>query len=865
MKKLLLTAVLLLTGIGMAQAWDELRPYNEETGEKGLYLPAQWKSGYNSSTGEYNGGGVYYSLSRKVESENFVIYWDSGYGTTAPNQLSRSDFYYVDLDYMLQEAERFYKLYSETLGFVDPAKSTTMSKYKCAICLLHTTEWSAYGGGYDFVIPALWINPSTCKPIGHTVAHEIGHSFHYMCFSEANNHRDSGSVNTGFHIAVGNGQGIWEQTAQWQAAQAYPSQMFSESMGVFANSHNYAFTHEWHRYQSYWLHYYLCDHYDDMTTVAQVWNTPLTGTTDFNDALIKLKDLSIEDFYKLYFDYACRTATFDYAACASYRNSQVGNFRYACIMLDDHKYQVAMSSVPQATGFNVIPLEVPAAGTEVTTHFTALPVGCDLQTGDPGEYLNGSSVFEASGRTKYNSVSPDARGFRVGYVALLKNGTRQYFSEDKVYGTGTEEVTEDISFTVPDNVDRMWLIVSPALTRYVRHSWDESINGDDMWPYAFQLEGTDLNSRATIYVSPDIDGRKIGDATITYDLYFPAKSGNDHTGVTFTLGGSAAKTLGTAFQLTLSEIASKVVAYSNNGPNDDQIMFYAVDANGNLQQSGSTANGYGHWFAVNGTVSNYGNGYTFSELTLNNMQFSVGQYPGRLHNGENYTIRQALRYKKSNVEEAVVTFIFNIHVTSGTESAELSSVEYDNPGMPEPPKDCIVTVSVEEGGRVTGGGTYKEGETVRVRATNLTGWTFVNWTVGDEVVSDRSSYQFEVEDDIDLVAHFARKNYTVTYMVDGEVYKEVEVEFESVIEPEEAPEKDGLDFVEWEGLPETMPAKNITVTAVYETSTGLASLQAGNTPTVIYDLTGRRVDTHRNEASLQRGIYLVKGKKYLVR
>ena len=97
-------------------------------------------------------------------------------------------------------------------------------------------------------------------------------------------------------MQCGNGQAIWEQTAQWQAAQSYPELMYDQSINVFRKSHNYAFSHEWHRYQSYWFHYYLCQHYDDMTTVAQVWNQPMTGqsqgnATDFNQALMKLKNI----------------------------------------------------------------------------------------------------------------------------------------------------------------------------------------------------------------------------------------------------------------------------------------------------------------------------------------------------------------------------------------------------------------------------------------------------------------------------------------------------------------------------------------------------------------------------------------------
>lgn len=59
-----------------------------------------------------------------------------------------------------------------------------LDKYKMEIYLLYQSEWLATGSGYDNVIGALWVNPSTCQPVGSTIAHEIGHSFQYMVFCD---------------------------------------------------------------------------------------------------------------------------------------------------------------------------------------------------------------------------------------------------------------------------------------------------------------------------------------------------------------------------------------------------------------------------------------------------------------------------------------------------------------------------------------------------------------------------------------------------------------------------------------------------------------------------------------------------------
>lgn len=669
---------------------------NSAFAQKTVYIPNEWRY-FSSDTLLYKESDpdnkYTWSKSRSIESDNVIIFWDKGWGNTKPHELSKNNFYYVDIPYLLQQCEAFYDLEINNLGFVDP-ETSNLSRYKVMVLMNHTNEWTCFGGGYDFQVSALWLNPSTCKPVGFSVAHEVGHSFHYMCYAEHSGHKDSSTDNTGFHLANGNGQAIWEQTAQWQACQSFPEMMYNESYGpyvpIFRHSHNYAFSHEWHRYQSYWFFYYLTEHYNDITTVAQVWNTPMTGqqqgrATDFNAALMKLKGLSARELYKLYFDYACRCVTWDLEVCKPYRAPYIGNFEYRCVLKEDSSYQVALASCPQGTGFNVIPLQVPAPGTHVTTHLTGLSVGATLLDEDPGEFYNGSSVYEklpadANGLRHYvNGGTRSSRGFRMGYVALMNDGTRQYFSEDSVYCQGTVSgVTEDYSFVVPEGVSQLWLVVSPALKSYAKHSWDDTIDKDDMWPYSFSLEGTDIGMDATVYVAPTLDGRDISDITFTYDVQFPRDVQN-YSGTSLSLTGRSAAALGTAFQMDASTISSKMQAWSVRGPQDGKIVFYAARPDGTLSSSGSTANGYGHWFNAQGTVSSYANGYIFSEFSPSSLTFSIGQYPGKCGEGSQYTIRQTLRYHKDGSAYANANFIFHVTVGGTTASSTLRSIDYSDP------------------------------------------------------------------------------------------------------------------------------------------------------------------------------------------
>ena len=67
-----------------------------------------------------------------------------------------------------------------------------------------------------------------------------------------------------------------------------------------------------------------------------------------------------------------------------------------------------------------------------------------------------------------------------------------------------------------------------------------------------------------------------------------------------------------------------------------------------------------------------------------------------------------------------------------------------------------------EGGTIEGAGTYNYGESCTLTATANTGYTFVNWTMGNEVVSTNASYTFTVNEDADYVANFEINSYTIT-------------------------------------------------------------------------------------------------------
>ena len=86
------------------------------------------------------------------------------------------------------------------------------------------------------------------------------------------------------------------------------------------------------------------------------------------------------------------------------------------------------------------------------------------------------------------------------------------------------------------------------------------------------------------------------------------------------------------------------------------------------------------------------------------------------------------------------------------------------------------------------------------------GHTFAGWQDVPETMPAR---------DIEIQGSYTVNKYALTYKVDGEEYKVVEVAFGTTIVPEADPVKEGYTFSGWQGLPETMPANDVEVTATF--------------------------------------------------
>lgn len=125
------------------------------------------------------------------------------------------------------------------------------------------------------------------------------------------------------------------------------------------------------------------------------------------------------------------------------------------------------------------------------------------------------------------------------------------------------------------------------------------------------------------------------------------------------------------------------------------------------------------------------------------------------------------------------------------------------------------------------------------------GYTFSGWS---EIPTTMPAH------DVTVTGTFTVNQYTITYIIDNEVYTTQTVDYGSTIIPPTTPEREGYDFA-WGDYPETMPAYDITIYGTY--TTGIESIVADPQKARIYDLNGVR------QSEPQKDINIINGKKYV--
>lgn len=122
-----------------------------------------------------------------------------------------------------------------------------------------------------------------------------------------------------------------------------------------------------------------------------------------------------------------------------------------------------------------------------------------------------------------------------------------------------------------------------------------------------------------------------------------------------------------------------------------------------------------------------------------------------------------------------------------------------------------VRTSAESGGKVAGAGTFKRFAQATLTAIPDTGYSFSKWSDG----TTANPYTFAVTGDISVTAQFVPNAYQLTYLLDGAEYLSRQFVYGEPVASEPAPTKIGHTFSGWSGIPATMPASDVTVTGTF--------------------------------------------------
>lgn len=395
---------------------------------------------------------VRWSLARSRQSEHFVVFWGQGYGAALPTQAAPE--FRVDIDDLLAKAELFFQANVERMKFAELGNSN-LDRYKMLLFVVHSKEWIASGAGVDDVIGALWISPSTCQPVGSTVAHEIGHCFQHQVHCDL-----KGRHGFRYGFGGGGGNGFWEQSAQWQAFQTYPEEIFLPHQldSYFANCHRH-FHHELMRYESYFLPYYWQEKHGP-EIMGRIWREGVLPE-DPLQAYMRITGIDTEMLHDEIYDAATKMATWDIEPLNALSRQTKAGFSFEGEVGQDGFIRVSYSRCPGTTGFNVIPLKLPPSTGKLRLQFKGL-----------------------AGHAAYNKSSrKDIANWRYGFVARSADGKR-------TYGTMHQGTNGSVEFEMPTAFVGLWLVVTGAPSEYQPHAWDDNEKNDDQWPYEFRLEGT---------------------------------------------------------------------------------------------------------------------------------------------------------------------------------------------------------------------------------------------------------------------------------------------------------------------------------------------------------------------------------------
>lgn len=222
-------------------------------------------------------------------------------------------------------------------------------------------------------------------------------------------------------------------------------------------------------------------------------------------------------------------------------------------------------------------------------------------------------------------------------------------------------------------------------------------------------------------------------------------------------------------------------AFVGNNPNVTQGV-YTNGQSCTVHASANSGYSFTNWTENNNVVSTQAN-YTFSvtgnrTLVANFVpqQYSVN-VSANPSNGGSVTGGGTYNFGQSCTVSATPSNNFSFN--NWTESGNVVSTQADYTFEVNNNRVLVANFTAQEqnytisasanptnGGTVTGGGTYTQGQSCTVKAIANDGYAFTNWTENGNEVSTDTDYVFTVNGNRTLVANFTQQQYTITAIAD---------------------------------------------------------------------------------------------------
>ena len=451
--------------------------------QKTVYKPAEWS----------RVGTPYYGLlndTRSYQSANFVIFWGDAVGND-PNTATPANRRFNPRG-VCDTLEYIYKRFIKDLKFCSDDPATNLGKYKIIIVMLGTfgadgPQGFAFGGSYDRIIGAMWVDPAAVKD-GGALSHELMHSLQNMISIQENKNPGGGFVG---NDAAGF---FYEGHANYSRSLVY-QKMAETDMARWLATRSYQWSSTRHHYCNFHLLFYVQEA-DGFDMTRRMWAESQRNEHPLM-TLRRLKGFTQSQFNDYLYNYAKKQATFDYPidkdskinpnnsfgtvlrnTVANLKNQQARYLWKQYTILDKiagstDRYVVSDDWAPQDYGINIIPLHSNCAG--------------------PSKVV----TVKFKGHTEVNNTFA---GWRYGFVTATANGQVSRYSD--MY----KENEAEISFNQQANETQIFLVVFGAPTQHTSYAWEPGYPKIKRYPYEIKIanavpEGYQTGFRSNLKVN----------------------------------------------------------------------------------------------------------------------------------------------------------------------------------------------------------------------------------------------------------------------------------------------------------------------------------------------------------------------------